>query len=126
MLTRNLDAVRWLLRQYGFYSWYSMGRVSRWVHPLTLRRMQGEAFRDKKMLSGGVVAFRYADATARQLLQAWAEAACRREIIAPEGSSRHNHRQDQAVLTLLFHQQFGRQPAAFRYGWGILKHQDVE
>lgn len=126
LLTRSLDVVRLWLRHYGFYSWYSMGRVSDWIHPLTIDRMQASHFLQKKMLSGGVVAFRYADAAARRLLQEWAEAAFRREIIAPEGSDRSNHRQDQAVLTLLFHQHMARQPVAYRYGWGILKHQDVE
>jgi hypothetical protein len=33
----------------------------------------------------------------------WCECTLRRECIAPEGSDRSNHRQDQAVFTILYY-----------------------
>jgi hypothetical protein len=43
------------------------------------------------------------DALVRNVIRPWFECAMDRQCIAPDGSSRKNHRQDQAVLSYLVH-----------------------
>ena len=54
------------------------------------------------MSNGAIVGF---DMRAyEQVVKPWAECALKRECIGPLGSNRGNHRQDQAVLTVLLYQ----------------------
>lgn len=55
------------------------------------------------MCNGAMVGFSNRNQAALDMLQAWADCSMVRQCIAPLGSSRENHRQDQAVLTLLAH-----------------------
>jgi hypothetical protein len=59
-----------------------------------------------RMLSAGLVGLRYGHAGVRELVREWAACALRKECIAPAGSSRANHRQDQSALSILA-QRFG-------------------
>ena len=65
----------------------------------------GETLR-YRMLSAGLVGLRYGHAGVRELVREWAACALRKECIAPAGSSRANHRQDQSALSILA-QRFG-------------------
>lgn len=56
---------------------------------------------DKQNLNGACVAFDPMNAKARGLAEEWALLAREQNIIAPPGSSRENHRQDQALLSVL-------------------------
>ena len=50
---------------------------------------------------GAIVGFDLSHSPARKLLAAWLSCALHRECIAPVGSHRGNHRQDQAELTVI-------------------------
>jgi len=50
---------------------------------------------------GAIVGFDLSKEPARKVLATWLDCALHRECIAPVGSHRGNHRQDQAALTLL-------------------------
>jgi len=61
------------------------------------------------MFNGAFIGFNTLNPGAKQLLNDWAKCAKNKSCIAPTGSSRENHRQDQAVLTiLLWERGFGR------------------
>lgn len=113
--------LRWIRRivaARGFYSPRSVGTVRDWTHPETLRWMHAEAhLLDLPNLSGGVVGVDWNHAQARALVDRWKECAGHRECIAPEGSHGGNHRQDQAVLSVLAHQAgLARNCPAARHG----------
>ena len=94
--------IRRIVGKFGFFSPASSGTLKTWTHPTTLRRLKFES--DPSLwgnLSGGLVGFRTDHLQAAEMIRAWARAAMDEECIAPAGSSRSNHRQDQAVLSVL-------------------------
>lgn len=128
-----LGKLTWLRKiagKRGFYSPVSSGNLKTWVHPATLERME---FRDDPRLfdnlSGGLVAYRTDDARAVALIKRWSELALDKECIAPQGSSRLNHRQDQAVLSVLSVQKgFGGRQIYRKLArpLNIVTHKDVD
>jgi hypothetical protein len=131
LITAPLARLRRILAKYGFYSPRSSGRIRDWTHPATLRALGYPPSRlGRRNLNGACIAFDCAHAGAQALLEAWYRAALEREIIAPAGSDRTNHRQDQAVLSALFHNSslsdaWPAKSCGFLYQ-GFLTHQDVE
>jgi hypothetical protein len=102
-LVAPLDRVRDEVRRVGLYSPISSGYIENWTHPETSRRLHTtlEDRASVENLSGGIVCVDWAHPVARQLVCRWACLSARKSVIAPRGSSRDNHRQDQAVLTAL-------------------------
>lgn len=126
VVTGSLMWVRKITKKEGMYSPYSDGRISDWTHPETLRWLNAsEELLHKRNLSGCCVSLNFRSPAARNLAAAWKECALTRECIAPHGSNRRNHRQDQAVLSVLAHQSgITKRIPAKRYNFKA--HQDVE
>ena len=86
----------------GFFSPFSSGSIDSWTHDGTLDYLQLQSsLRKLPLLHGGIVCFRPSSPAAMKLLDAWVECAMDRQCIAPLGSSRSNHRQDQSALSVL-------------------------
>jgi len=90
----------------------SSGTMRRWTHPAMLERLGADArdYADRRNADATLVGFATGSAAraARERLYAsviapWKACALDRDCIAPPGSSRQNHRQDQAVLSYLVH-----------------------
>ncbi|KAF9149044.1 hypothetical protein BG015_009182, partial [Linnemannia schmuckeri] len=100
--------LRWLpsfLLQNGMWSPQSQDDMQTWTHPGLL-----EYFHDsidnyapgESNCNGAAMAFDVRNHTIRGgIMREWVECARIKDCIAPEGSSRANHRQDQAALTYL-------------------------
>jgi hypothetical protein len=131
LITVPLIRIRRILGRYGFYSPRSKGRIRDWTHPATLRALSYPQSRlGRHNLNGACIAFDSANAGAMSLLDAWYQAAWDREIIAPDGSDRTNHRQDHAVLSALYHNSpmgdvWPAKSRGFSYQ-GFLTHQDAD
>lgn len=126
----ELTWLRKIVGKLGFFSPFSSGDLKTWAHPITLQRLNfaedPSLFRN---LTGGLVAYRTDHAKGTELIRRWAEVALDRESLAPEGSSRLNHRQDQAVLSVLAIQRGFRGRQAFRKlerPLNIVTHKDVD
>lgn len=129
-IDRRLGWLRRLADANGFYSRRTPGTVRKWTHPGTLRWLRvDESLLDLPNLDGAIVAVDPTSPRARNLVRTWSQCAQTRECIAPDGSDRSNHRQDQAVLTVLAHQA-GLAPCGAVMDasplLGIHTHQDVE
>jgi len=86
----------------GFYSPYSVGKVKRWTFPSVLNHFSSIAnIAESRNLNGACICFHPSNKTAMELLQHWERLSNDINFIAPDGSSRLNHRQDQSLLTLL-------------------------
>lgn len=104
LLTGRLSWIRRFTRGRGFYSVFSDGNIAKWTHPTVMRRLLvDEALAQQSNLASGLVAVDPQHAKGRALIQEWAELSLDQEAIAPIGSSKANHRQDQALLTVLAH-----------------------
>ena len=102
IVLRRLDWVRRYISAEGVFSPFSLGTLEQWTHPLTSGQFgfSKTALR-RRNANGALVGFDLADARGRELLTRWAFLAQVKDRIAPEGSNRSNHRQDQALLSCL-------------------------
>ena len=122
-----LTAVRATLRTCGFYSARSKGTVADWVHPKMLAYfgLDADWARGKPNIRADCCAFDPAFEEARALARRWREGALIKECIAPEGSDRSNHRQDQALLTVLAYLT-GLAGKCDQPPLGFITHQDID
>ncbi len=126
VITEPLFQIRWILRRFGFYSPASTGTIGRWTHPKTLAWFGVEAgLLDKKQRAACVVGASCLTPEARRIIGEWKECALQRDCIAPPGSDRTNHRQDQAVLSILV-EQSALQSSLTREWHGVEAHRDVD
>ena len=101
VLTGPLHAIRTLLRQRGFFSFTSRGTVNDWTHPAMLSYfgLTADWAAGKRNLSGSCVGFHPRSlAGSAPRSQDGGTAHLVKQCIAPRGSNRSNHRQDQALL----------------------------
>ena len=130
-LFSDLKFMSRLIQAYGFYCPTSPGTLGEWTHPTTLRNLKANSnLSDRHNLNAAIIGFDPRIKEVSQLVTSWAENSLKLEVIAPPGSDRSNHRQDQAVLSVLAHQMhlnpkgFKRHFSAKRMN--ILIHQDIE
>ncbi|KAF9290931.1 hypothetical protein BGZ68_005671 [Mortierella alpina] len=100
--------LRWLpsfLLHHGLWTPQSQDTMQTWTHPGLLHYYHDslDSFaKDETNCNGAAIAFDIHNQTVRDgLLKEWIQCAKIKECIAPEGSNRGNHRQDQAALTYL-------------------------
>ena len=114
-------------KAHGFFSITSPGDCAKWTHKKTLDffGLNPDWARNKRNLTAGAVGFDPLQEKAFKLAREWARLAQIRQVIAPEGSSRMNHRQDQSLLSILAHiHGFG--PKKFIGSKEFDTHQDVD
>lgn len=124
---RKMWVIRAALFLTGFYTRLTTGTIGEWTHEETFRRLGMEAARHYRMICGCFIAVRK-DARNDRLVQEWRDGAVDKGIIAPEGSSRKNHRQDQSVVSLLYYRHYPRRgtPSRLtRLEHELLIHQDI-
>lgn len=127
---QSLEALDAFITKNGIYTAVSSGTVKKWTHPDTLKYMHVP----NKMLvfpcrNAACVGFNPRIPYAKQVLQEWSDLAQIEECIAPSGSSRSNHRQDQAVLTILFYKCIMTHSFAMFnaiQGFGYTIHNDID
>lgn len=127
VLTERLDGIREGLRRHGFYSAKSRGTITDWTHPgmLDYLGVTQEWASGKRNLTGACVAFDPRLLPALRLAKSWRDEALIEDCIAPPGSSRENHRQDQALLTVLAYKA-GFAAAIHSNRLGFVTHQDID
>ncbi|KAG0007451.1 hypothetical protein BGZ80_004642, partial [Entomortierella chlamydospora] len=126
-----LDFLRYLpgyLDRFGFWSPQSSGSFRQYTHP-GLPQYYGETvemYAQETNCNGAAIAFdASSDRIYNGLLREWYTCSTVKECIAPEGSSRSNHRQDQAALTYLAKKMhFVEQCRKFPEHYGVTVHQD--
>jgi hypothetical protein len=88
----------------------SSGTMGQWTHPRMLEHFGAaiDRFRDKPNADATLIGFATGhpsgavrDRVYRDIIVPWKACAMTRACIAPDGSSRRNHRQDQAALSYL-------------------------
>jgi hypothetical protein len=126
VVTEPLVWLRRITNAVGMYSPHSSGLVFHWTHPATLAFLNASNnLLHKPNLNGACVAVGYQNPKARDIVNQWKTCALIRECIAPRGSSRKNHRQDQAVLSVIAHQSGITKSMPTRC-YGFKTHQDID
>jgi hypothetical protein len=94
----------------GIYSPVSSGNVSNWTHQLTLDFFginNSNIIMNYQNRNGACLGFDTRKKEVKEFISKFSLLAQTKSCIAPEGSSRLNHRQDQAVFTILYYHFFG-------------------
>jgi hypothetical protein len=126
ILLSPLNTIRKIMNFNGFYSPYSSGKIFKWTHPKTLNFLKtSDKTLYKHNLNGACVAVNYKYAEVKKVIDNWKQCALKKECIAPEGSSRENHRQDQAALSVLAYQS-NIVNTLFNKYYGFIIHQDID
>ena len=101
-----------LVKTGGLWVRPSAGVMRQWTHPLMFDFFNADpnAYGDKPNADATLVGFAMGSAAPsarealyRDVILPWKACAMVKDCIAPKGSSRKNHRQDQAVLSYLVH-----------------------
>lgn len=138
VVTGTLKRIRKVLGRRGIFAHKAVGPSSRWTHPLTFEALEagtqeGELRRDQ--LAATFIGFRLGRDSVERLISDWARHSRDQDVIAPQGSSRLNHRQDQSVFSILMYRFLAdstpKRLLSFVGYWpkGVkdyLIHQDVE
>lgn len=92
-----------LKNQTPVYTPKSGGDIKRWLYPTTLKYIYGEKYINKISRAGGCFGVNYDTEVGQLLVSEWKKYSLIKECIAPEGSNRSNHRQDQTILSIIFY-----------------------
>ncbi|APZ46774.1 hypothetical protein BW723_10980 [Polaribacter reichenbachii] len=129
-VTKPLTLLRKVIEFYGFYSPFSKGKISDWTHPKSLEYLDvlnNKNLLKQKNLNGACVSVDYNNIKARQVIKNWSDSAKTKDCIAPQGSNRQNHRQDQAILSVLIYKHMfdiGKKMTYRKFGFKT--HQDID
>ncbi len=126
LIIDNLNYIRRILKIRGFYSPFSAGVIKDWTHEGMIRYLNIEDDKfNKRNLSGGVVGYNANNSKAKLLAERCYNYAKVKECIAPSGSNRSNHRQDQALLTVLAY-KFNMVKGMPKKYYGFDVHRDID
>ncbi|KAF8979258.1 hypothetical protein BGZ46_005665, partial [Entomortierella lignicola] len=129
----SIEFLRWLpsfMHRYGLWTPQSQDDMHKWTHPglLSYYHDSLDNFpKDESNCNGAVIAFDVKNTTVRNgIMKEWVQCSHIKECIAPEGSSRENHRQDQAALTYLVKTMGFRQQLCHEFPekFGVKVNQD--
>jgi len=97
---------------YSGYSGHAGESIQKWTHPKTLEYMGkiegGYDISACQGRNGACLGFNYHRDYVHDFVNEYKMHALTKECIAPEGSSRANHRQDQSVFSIMFYKYYIR------------------
>lgn len=91
------------LKKHAIYTPVSSGNIAQWTYPSVMRLFNAEEYASQRCRAAGIFAVDYDIDWCRELVGEWMKYALQKEYICPEGSDRTNHRQDQAILSILYY-----------------------
>jgi hypothetical protein len=105
LVTGKLRLVDQVIYSDNIFILYSTGTLRQWTFPSTLDQMEvPKHFLDLPQHSAACIGFKRESRSAVPLLETWKNLAHQKNVIAPVGSNRTNHRQDQSLISILIYQ----------------------
>jgi len=108
----------------------SSNNILKWTHPLTLKWFSIENNNEilkKEPRNGAIMGFKINNSSVIDFIKQFADCASIKECIAPEGSSRENHRQDQSVFSILYYNYVKQNKLNIENNYlGITIHNDID
>ncbi|CAG8656705.1 19874_t:CDS:2 [Dentiscutata erythropus] len=110
----------------GFFSPKSNGNLLKWTHPGVFKYFNDSTKKTKyeKSVNCNAAALLFDTERVYHIIEEWEKCAHIKECIAPNGSNRTNHRQDQAILTYLMLNN-NRRCGGNIISFGMRTHMDV-
>ena len=125
---KKLSLVKKLVNKKKFYSPISSNRVVDWTYPTLIRDLNlSDDLLRKRNLWSCFVCFDLTSQLGRDMANYWSEWSQKQNLIAPVGSNRFNHRQDQTLITLLYYKLINQKlvPKTYKI-FGLRFQQDIE
>ena len=126
LITKKLKLLKIVLTSVGVYVPKSAGKIYQWTHEKTISKFDFKDLdQNKRNLASGMIGFNSNKKIAVEIVDKWLESSKSEDLIAPKGSSRLNHRQDQSLLTLICYRLniVKKLPSSHKI-FGIIVHQD--
>jgi len=131
LINENLQKLESFLIDNYIYSATSGGTIKEWTHPSTIEYLDCTNTGNENR-NGACLGFNTKIDLVKDFITEFYNCAMDKHCIAPDGSSRKNHRQDQAVFTVLFYKYLCDQNKTFysndnsNYHLCYSIHNDVE
>ncbi len=107
LITKKIIFLKIALTASGIIVPTSSNTIRDWTHPKTIEYIGiNNKYLDSNNYASGLIGFDYKSKKANKIAELWSNFSQIQECISPLDSSRENHRQDQAVLTLLLYKYF--------------------
>ena len=107
IIYNNLEELFIFIRENGIHSGNTSGDIKTWCHPNTIKLLKCDDIH-RVNRNGACMGFNTKIDWVQDFIIKFYAACSNKNIIAPEGSSRNNHRQDQAVFTILFYKYLSK------------------
>lgn len=102
LLKSDLKRIRRLISRDGIYITKASGSNTEWTHPGTFTQLRTNKYiQSRSQLSAAFIGLDCGNQKVKALIDKYAEYSSLIEVIAPPGSSRKNHRQDQSIISIL-------------------------
>ena len=107
LVTKKIIFLKIALTASGLVVPISSNTIKDWTHPRTIEYIGiNKKYLNSNNYASGLIGFDYNSKKAKNIVELWCKFSQIQECISPKDSSRANHRQDQAVLTLLLYKYF--------------------
>ena len=107
LITKKIIFLKISLTALGIVVPTSSNSIKDWTHPKTIDYIGiHNKYLNSNNYASGLIGFDYNYDKAKNISQLWSKFSQIQECISPTDSSRENHRQDPAVLTLLLYKYF--------------------
>ena len=107
LVTKKIVFLKIALTASGIVVPTSSNTIKDWTHSQTIEYVGiNNKYLDNNNYASGLIGFDYKSKKSKKIAELWSKFSQIQECISPSGSSRENHRQDQAVLTLLLYKYF--------------------
>ena len=107
IILNNLNELFRFINDNGIHSASSSENIKCWTHPNTIKLLKCENTNNRNR-NGACIGFNTKFDWVQNFITDFYNAALNKNIIAPLGSSRVNHRQDQAVFTILYYEYINK------------------
>jgi hypothetical protein len=129
-LINDLDVLEDFIVKNHIYSTNSSGDIKKWTHPDTIQYLNCLDINAENR-NAACIGLNTKIDFVKELITEFYNCAQDKNCIAPEGSSRKNHRQDQAVFTILFYKYLNDKNVEYyngdwKYHLGYSIHNDVD
>lgn len=130
----DLEPLYKFMSRNSIYTPASLGKVAEWTHPGTLEHFgmnTDDTHSRLGMRNAAQVCFHISSSNPEvmEFIEEWSRCAQRKDCIAPDGSSRLNHRHDQSILSILFYRFASRHShlvKEVRDSFFVSIHQDID
>ena len=102
LILNNLNQLEHFITLNGIYSSETNEDIKKWTHPATIQYMNCTWINERNR-NGACMGFNTKIDYVKEFLTEFYNYSQIKDCICPAGSSRENHRQDQAVFTVLFY-----------------------